>query len=100
MYNMSLPSKHPLEWIEQEFFSNGLGVISFGAYNAFGLIGPEGGGVAIVNTIDPSIIAIKTIPYSIDKRKIEFENIKFFIDDIPNPNELPSMLEHQNYNVR
>lgn len=67
-YNESLPSYRPFMWVDKEETVGDYKVLSFGAYNAYGLIGPELAGVAIVNTKKKNIVAVKTIPYNPEKR--------------------------------
>jgi len=76
-YDMSLKSKPPFMYIENEQYGlelkgSGLpelkmGVIAYGAFNARGLIGPEQGGVGIV-AMD-SVMATKAVPYRPDLRQ-------------------------------
>ncbi len=81
-YDATLPSKEPFMWIEAEVNlpnSSGktLRAISFGAYNAMGLIGPEMGGVAIVCEDEPKgVIAVKTIPYDAEARTKEINRLE------------------------
>jgi hypothetical protein len=52
-----------------------LGLIAFGAYNAFGLIGPEQGGVALVDEKLRQVLGTIVVPYSREKRGVIFERI-------------------------
>ena len=71
-YNDRLPSAHPLQWVESHDRIGDLGVLTFGAYNAFGLIGSEQGGVAVVfEAPERAIIATKAIPYKPQERNDE-----------------------------
>lgn len=91
-YNMNLPNKKPFMWIEHEEViklteDDAIRVIAFGAYNAMGIIGTEKGGVAIVHDDPNFVIATKDIPWSMLKRKIEFEAVvkllRELLDDRP-----------------
>jgi hypothetical protein len=53
----------PLMYIERVVRKGDFGLIAFGAYSAFGLIGPEQGGVALVSEKHKSVVGTKTIPY-------------------------------------
>jgi hypothetical protein len=68
-YDMSLPSMKPFMWVEGhskvKCGNVTLGVLAFGAYNVFGLIGSEKGGVAVV-TEAPSkhVLGTLDIPWN------------------------------------
>jgi hypothetical protein len=67
---------HPLQFVERHERFGDLGVIAFGAYNAFGLIGPEKGGIAItLEKPNKAILATKDFPYRPDLRAQEFDRI-------------------------
>lgn len=85
-YDESRPSLPPFMWVEDhEKIRLGkltLGVISFGAYNAMGLIGTEKGGVAIVaEAPEKAVIATKDIPWKPAERAAELKRIAGFIRD-------------------
>ena len=69
-YNESLPSQKPFMWVEQETWlddttaTRDVGVLSFGAYNAMGLIGSEKGGVAVVHRDPHFVIATRDVPHN------------------------------------
>lgn len=69
-YNEYLPSQKPFMWIEEETHVpdskvvRDIWVLSFGAYNAMGLIGPEKGGVAVVHKDPNFVIATWDVPYN------------------------------------
>ena len=63
-YDEKLPSILPFMWVEEKRpIPKGGAVISYGAYNAFGLIGSEKGGVAIVSEDPPAVLATIDIPW-------------------------------------
>jgi len=75
-YDDRLPSMHPFMWVENHQILGDLGVIAFGAYNAFGLIGSEKGGVAVVlEKPSRSVLATKDIPWNPSQRAAEFNRI-------------------------
>lgn len=68
-YDERLPSLKPFMFVETHARRGSVGVIAFGAYDAYGLIGTEKGGVAIV--IEPpaaAVLATKAIPWKPDGR--------------------------------
>lgn len=63
-------------FVERHETFGDLGVISFGAYNAFGLIGSEKGGVAVVlEKPHKAVLATKDIAWRPDLRAEEFDLI-------------------------
>lgn len=102
-YDMELPSKPPFMWIESErAFNTDNGeevrVIAFGAFNAKGLIGPEKGGVAVVNETRKAVIATKDIPYDPAQRAVEVTGliglVEHFMNTGPKVNVSPDELMH------
>ena len=83
-YNVSLPSIKPFMWVEGhrkvKCGNVTLGVLAFGAYNVFGLIGSEKGGVAVV-TEAPSrhVLATKDIPWNPMGRAVALKSMVEFI---------------------
>ena len=70
-YDETLPSRAPFMFIERHETRGPVGVIAFGAYNVFGLIGSEKGGVAIVmESPVADVLATKDIPWKPDERKV------------------------------
>jgi hypothetical protein len=66
----------PFQFVEAYARKGKFGLIAFGAYNAFGLIGPEQGGVALVaEKPRKQVIGTLTIPYSRKKRLAMFKQI-------------------------
>ena len=65
----------PFQYVEEYARQGRLGLIAFGAYNAFGLIGPEQGGVALVDEKARQVLGTVTIPYSREARGAMFERI-------------------------
>ena len=66
----------PFQFVEAYARKGKLGLIAFGAYNAFGLIGPEQGGVAVVQEKPVKrVIGTIVIPYSRKKRLAMFKQI-------------------------
>jgi hypothetical protein len=66
----------PFMFVENHQVFGDLGVIAFGAYNAFGLIGSEKGGVAVVlEKPHKSVLATKDIPWNPPARAQEFNKI-------------------------
>jgi hypothetical protein len=63
-------------WIEAYERIGNLAILTYGAYNAFGLIGPEKGGVAVVRE-EPGkdVLATKDFPYSPPARAKEFREL-------------------------
>lgn len=90
-YNDTLSSMPPFMWIESHDRVGDLGVLAFGAYNAMGLIGPEGGGVAIVFEVGQrDVIAVKTIPYKPGERNEAARAvIEFIYDNIGDHTPIP-----------
>lgn len=75
-YDDTLPSMHPFMFVENHQTFGDLGVISFGAYNAFGLIGSEKGGIAIVlEKPSKAVLATKDFPWRPDLRTEEFARV-------------------------
>lgn len=75
-YDSDLPSLPPFMFVENHQTFGDLGVISFGAYNAMGLIGSEKGGIAIVlEKPRKAVLATKDIPWRPDLRAEEFNMI-------------------------
>lgn len=75
-YDDRLPSMPPFMFVEKHQVYGDLGVIAFGAYNAFGLIGSEKGGVAVVlEKPSKAVLATKDIPWDPSARSIEFNRI-------------------------
>lgn len=75
-YDSDLPSLPPFMFVENHQTFGDLGVISFGAYNAFGLIGSEKGGVAIVlEKPSKAVLATKDIPWDPPARARELNKI-------------------------
>lgn len=84
-YNAERPSMSPFEFVERyEAFegraSKGgrfvVALISFGAYNALGLVGPEKGGLAFVlEAPERAVIATRDIPYSMGQRDRAFREL-------------------------
>ena len=79
-YNENLPSQKPFMWIEQETAipdtkaCRDIGVLSFGAYNAMGLIGTEKGGVAVVHRGPNFVIATRDVPHdAVARQKLHAE---------------------------
>jgi hypothetical protein len=116
-YDLTLPSMPPFMYVEGHKKLGDLGVIAFGAYNAMGLIGTEGGGVAIVvEEPDRFVLATKTIPWDPPARAAEAtevadiidgmmregqrgrQKVRFFPADLRD--ELVSMLQERGYGVR
>ncbi len=86
MYDTTLPSDGQFMYIESKreitFCGDGeLRVIAFGAYNAFGLIGPEMGGVAVIDIRRRSVVARKTVAHSSAKRDCEFTGTVKLLED-------------------
>jgi hypothetical protein len=60
-------------WVEAYELIGNLAVLAYGAYNAFGLIGPEKGGVAVViEEPEKAILGTKDFPYAPAARWKEF----------------------------
>lgn len=75
-YDERLPSMKPFEWVEHYRRIGDLAVLAYGAYNAFGLIGPEKGGVAVVlEEPQKSVLATKDLPYDPLSRAQEWKRI-------------------------
>lgn len=73
-YDDTLPSMPPFMWVENHQTFGDLGVISFGAYNAMGLIGSEKGGIGIVlEKPHKAVVATKDIPWDPVQRVVEFK---------------------------
>lgn len=72
-YDDRLPSKSPFMWVEAYERIGDLAILTYGAYNAFGFIGPEKGGVAVVREAPrKDVIATKDFPYAPPARAKEF----------------------------
>jgi len=70
-------------WVERHERIGDLGVLAFGAYNAFGLIGSEKGGVAVVfEHPERAVLATKDIPWDPDARDEEVERLVPFISSM------------------
>jgi hypothetical protein len=65
----------PFQYIEAYGRKGDFALIAFGAYNAFGLIGPEQGGVALVNEKKKNVVGTIVIPYNREKRWDMFQQI-------------------------
>lgn len=75
-YDERLPSRPPFQWVEGYKRVGDLAVVAYGAYNAFGLIGPEKGGVAVVlEEPEKAVVATKDFPYDPKGRAEEFKRI-------------------------
>lgn len=75
-YDDRLKSMPPFMWVEAYERIGDLAILAYGAYNAFGLIGPEKGGVAVVTEApEKNVIATKDIPYDQAARAREFRQI-------------------------
>lgn len=74
-YDESLASMPPFMWVERHERVGDLGVIAFGAYNIFGLIGTEKGGVAIVHEDKKFVIATKDFPHDPAARAEEVKRL-------------------------
>lgn len=73
-YDDRLPSMHPFMFVEHHEVLGDFGVIAFGAYNAFDLIGSEKGGVAVVVEAPAdarAVVATKDIPWNPSARAAE-----------------------------
>jgi hypothetical protein len=58
----------PFMFVEATGRKGGLMLIAYGAYNAYGLIGPEKGGVALVNEVRHDVVGTLDIPYDPARR--------------------------------
>jgi hypothetical protein len=104
----TLPSKPPFMYIEEEApirTKNAiLRVMSFGAYNAMGLIGTEKGGVGVALEGDEGVkcvVATKDIPWDMPKRASELKEAALFIRSIAkDPEKLIPGLEERGYDIR
>lgn len=75
-YDDTLPSMKPFMFVENHQTFGDIGVIAFGAYNAFGLIGSEKGGIGIVlEKPHKAVLATKDIPWNPAKRAVEFNRV-------------------------
>jgi hypothetical protein len=75
-YDDRLPSKGQFTFVERYETFGDLGVIAYGAYNAFGLIGPEKGGIAItLEKPNKAVVATKDFPYRPDQRAKAFDRV-------------------------
>ncbi len=108
-YDDRLPSVPPFMWIERTEAIGDLGVLAFGAYNAFGLIGPEKGGVAVVfQHPERTVLATKDIPYSPNARDEALVDLVEYMSSLgplsPAPREaldkLVAHLETFGYDIR
>lgn len=82
-YNCGRPSMRPFSFIEARKVFKGrlpsgrkieVALIAFGAYDAFGLIGPEKGGLAFVaESPERAVLATRDIPYDMARRKSAFD---------------------------
>jgi len=73
-YDDRLRSLPPFMFVERHETFGDLGVIAFGAYNAFGLIGSEKGGVGIVlEKPQKAVLATRNIPWDPQARAIAFD---------------------------
>ncbi len=105
-YNESFPCKPPFMWVEQETavpktaVCDNVAVLSFGAYNAMGLIGTEKGGVAIVHNEPNFVIATKDIPYKPDLRAEEHARIVEFLRFCPSRDALILGIKARGYDSR
>lgn len=80
-YDDTLPSMIPFMFVENHRTFGDIGVISFGAYNAMGLIGSEKGGVAVVlEKPYKSVLATKDIPWRPDLRAEGFMRVVELIE--------------------
>jgi hypothetical protein len=89
-------------FIECKITMGSIAVLAFGAYNAFGLIGPEKGGVAVVHERGKRfVIATVDIPYSINKRAKEANDVAFVLEPIQDdPSAIVDVLKKRGYDVR
>jgi hypothetical protein len=75
-YDDTLPSMIPFMFVENHQTFGDIGVIAFGAYNAYGLIGSEKGGVAVVlEKPTRGVLATKDVPWRPDLRAEEFMKV-------------------------
>lgn len=58
----------PFQYVEAVATRGDLGLIAHGAYNAYGLIGPEKGGVALVNRKAHDVVGTLAVPYDPARR--------------------------------
>lgn len=83
-YNQNLRSMPPFMWVERYERNGPYAVLAFGAYNVFGLIGPEKGGVALViEEPNKAVIATTDIPYNPRERAKEFEKVASLLAESP-----------------
>jgi len=81
-YDDTLPSEKPFMFVERHERRGDLGVIAFGAYNAFGLIGSEKGGVGVVlEKPEKSVLATKSIPWNPAARDVEVDRVMDTIEE-------------------
>ena len=101
-YDMSLPSLNPFMWIECKINLGDIAILAFGAYSAFGLIGPEKGGVAVVHEKGKRfVIGTIAIPYDMRKRAIEAEKVAFVLEPIQDdPSAIVDVLNKRGYFMR
>lgn len=100
-YNESLVSLPPFQWVERHEHVGDLGVLAFGAYNIFGLIGPEKGGVAVVlEAPGRAVVATKDFPYDAAARAKEVERLLGSKVLCKKPNEIVAELRAAGYDVR
>lgn len=74
-YDESRPSMPPFMWVERKERVGSLAILAFGAYNAFGLIGTEKGGVAIVDEERKLVLATRDIPFNAARRGREVDDL-------------------------
>lgn len=75
-YDDRLDSLPPFMFVENHKTFGDIGVIAFGAYNAFGLIGSEKGGIGIVlEKPHKAVLATKDIPWNPAQRAVEFNRV-------------------------
>jgi len=65
----------PFMFVEIHARKGRLGLIAFGAYNAMGLIGPEKGGVALVDEQAHEVLGTRDVPYSRKNRELLFRQV-------------------------
>lgn len=99
-YDTELPSQPPFMYIESEDWLTmpgechgavvRFGVLSYGAYNAMGLIGPERGGVAVVTAAkrqgdteeQKKVLSTKHVGYNPAGRALEYKDVADQIETI------------------
>ena len=80
-YDESKPSMPPFMWVERKERVGRYAVLSYGAYNALGLIGTEKGGVAIVNEVERGVVATRDIPWNAPGRRQEVDALLALVLD-------------------